>query len=76
MRSIHVPWGGISSILMIEVYQHMPPFIQTFLPSFCDRTTPTPLVDQSTSKVKGLVKFGLTKIGVFTNASFKTLNAF
>lgn len=50
--------------------------IHSNLPSFCDRTTPTPLVDQSTSKVKGLVKFGLTKIGVFTNASFKTLNAF
>jgi hypothetical protein len=32
----------------------------SYLPSFCDKTTPTPLVDQSTFKIKVLVKFGYT----------------
>jgi hypothetical protein len=34
------------------------------LPSLCDKIAPTPLVDQSTSNIKALVKFGLIKISV------------
>jgi hypothetical protein len=41
-----------------------------------ERITHIPFVDQSTYSMKGFVKSRLIKMGVLTNASFNTLNAF
>ncbi len=48
----------------------------SFLPSFCEKMAPTSRVGQSASKIKSLVKSGLIKMGVFTNARFNMSKSF
>jgi hypothetical protein len=67
MHNINLPLDGTSFGLEITICLHMPqPF--HFLPSHCEKMAPTPQVDQFTSKMKGLVKFSLIKMGALTNA--------
>jgi len=45
-----------------------------FLPSrFCDKIAPTPFIDQSTSKMNGLLHSGLTKISASTSLLFNAI---
>jgi len=41
-----------------------------YLPNFCDKIAPTPFIDQSTSKMNGLLKLGLTKTSASTSLLF------
>ncbi len=67
MHDIHLPLGGTSFGLEMTLCLHMPqPF--HFLPFCCEKMVPTPQVDQSTSKMKGLVKSNVIKMGALTNA--------
>jgi hypothetical protein len=43
--------------------------------NFCDRMAPTPLMDQSTSKINGCAKFGLVKTRNATKHLLKVTNA-
>ncbi len=47
----------------------------SILTSLRDKIAPTPQLDRSTSNTNDLVKFGLIRINVLINASFKMLNA-
>ncbi len=74
MHNIHFPLGEIYFGQIKTFCSHM--LNCSFLLVLCDRTSPTPLVDQSTSKIKGLVKYGTIKMGACTNFFFNMLNAF
>jgi len=65
MHNIHLPFGGTSFGLEITLCLHMPQCFH-FLPSHCEKMVPTPQVDQFTSKMKGLVKSSLIKMGAIT----------
>jgi hypothetical protein len=43
------------------------------LVDLCDNMAPTPFIDQSTSKMKGLLKLGLTKIGASISLGFEDI---
>lgn len=61
MHNIHFPLGEIYFGQVKTFCSHL--LSCSFLLVICDKIIPTPLVDQSTSKIKCLVKYGLIKMG-------------